>query len=150
MKLGLESYTTRNSGLDPAGVLDLAAQLGLGGVLFELTPFESFADDYLATVRRAAAAQGLYIEFGMGSLVHWHPMAEKGRRLLAQAGYETAVPDAQIVIQHLDIARKLGSPILPAWRAICSLATKATTWRPWPTRRSISSATPVPWRKRWA
>ena len=112
MKLGLESYTTRNSGLDPLGVLGLAAELGLGGVLFELTPFESFADDYLATVRRAAAAKGLYIEFGMGSLVHWHPMAEKGRRLLAQAGYEAAVPDAEIVIQHLDVARKLGSPIL--------------------------------------
>ena len=28
MKLGLESYTTRNSGLDPAGVLDLAANWG--------------------------------------------------------------------------------------------------------------------------
>ncbi len=112
MKLGLESYTTRNSGLEPLGVLGLAVELGLGGVLFELTPFESFADDYLAAIRREAEEQGLYIEFGMGSLVHWHPMAEKGRRLLAAAGYEAAVPDAQIVTQHLDVARKLGSPIL--------------------------------------
>ena len=39
MKLGLESFSTRNSGLDPVGVLGLAAELGLGGVLFELSPF---------------------------------------------------------------------------------------------------------------
>ena len=58
MKLGLESYTTRNSGLDPAGVLGLAAELGLSGVLFELTPFDSFRDDYLAAVRRAAESRG--------------------------------------------------------------------------------------------
>jgi 3-oxoisoapionate decarboxylase len=112
MKLGLESYTTRNSGLDPVGVLGLAAELGLGGVLFELTPFESFADDYLAKIRLAAEKKGLYIEFGMGSLVHWHPMAEKGRRLLAAAGYDAAVSDGEIVVQHLHVARKLGSPIL--------------------------------------
>ena len=29
MKLGLDSYTTRNSGLDPVGVLNLASELGL-------------------------------------------------------------------------------------------------------------------------
>ena len=112
MKLGLESYTTRNSGLDPVGVLGLAAELGLSGVLFELTPFESFADDYLANIRRTAENKGLYLEFGMGSLVHWHPMAEKGRRLLAAAGYDATAADAQIVVQHLEVARKLGSPIL--------------------------------------
>ena len=48
----------------------------------------------------------------MGSILPWHPMAEKGRRLLAEAGCDTGVSDAQIVIQHLHVARKLGSPIL--------------------------------------
>ena len=48
----------------------------------------------------------------MGSILHWHPMAEKGRQLLADAGYDTSVSDAQIVIDHLEVARKLGSPIL--------------------------------------
>ena len=41
MKLGLESYTTRNSGLEPVGVLDLASDLGLGGVPFELSPLRT-------------------------------------------------------------------------------------------------------------
>ena len=47
----------------------------------------------------------------MGSILPWHPMAEKGRRLLAEAGCKPD-SDAQIVIEHLDVARKLGSPIL--------------------------------------
>ena len=47
MKLGLDSYTTRNSGLNPVEVLNLASDLGLGGVLFELSPFESFRDKEL-------------------------------------------------------------------------------------------------------
>jgi sugar phosphate isomerase/epimerase len=112
MKLGLESYSTRHSGLDPVGVLELAAELGLGGVLFELSPFRSFRDDELKRIRHAAEEQGLYVEFGMGSILHWHPMAEKGRQLLAEAGYDTSVSDAQIVIDHLQVARKLGSPIM--------------------------------------
>ena len=112
MKLGLESFSTRNSGLDPIGVLELAADLELQGVLFELAPFNSFRNDTLDNIRRTAEAKGMYIEFGMGSVFHWHPMAEKGRGLLADAGYDVAVSEAEIVIQHLDIARKLGSPIL--------------------------------------
>ncbi len=112
MKLGLESYTTRNSGLDPVGVLHLAAELGLAGVLFELSPFDSFRDDDLARIRRTAEEQGLYLEFGMGSIFRWHPMAEKGRQLLAAAGRDTSVSDARIVVEHLHVARKLGSPIL--------------------------------------
>ena len=48
----------------------------------------------------------------MGSVFRWHPMAEKGRDLLADAGYDTSVSDAGIVIQHLQVARKLGSPLL--------------------------------------
>lgn len=112
MKLGLESYSTRNSGLDPLGVLGLAAELELDGVLFELSPFQSFRDDDLRKIRNAAEEKGLYLEFGMGSILHWHPMAEKGRQLLADAGYNTAVSDAQIVIDHLHVAQKLGSPIL--------------------------------------
>ena len=112
MKLGLESYTTRHSGLDPVGVLGLAAELQLGGVLFELSPFRSFHDDELERIRLAAEEEGLYLEFGMGSIIHWHPMAEKGRQLLADAGYDTSVSDAQIVIDHLHVAKKLGSPIL--------------------------------------
>ena len=112
MKLGLESYSTRNSGLDPIGVLDLAADLQLQGVLFELSPFDSFHNDTLDNIRSRAEAKGMYIEFGMGSIFHWHPMAEKGRGLLAEAGYDVGVSEAEIVIQHLDIARKLGSPIL--------------------------------------
>jgi sugar phosphate isomerase/epimerase len=112
MKLGVDSYSTRNSGLDPIGVLGLAAELGLQGVLFELTPFESFRDADLAAVRRTADEKGLYVELGMGSIFRWHPMAEKGRRLLAEAGADTAVSEAKIVVAHLEIAKKLGSPIL--------------------------------------
>jgi sugar phosphate isomerase/epimerase len=112
MKLGLESFSTRNSGLDPLGVLDFAAELGLGGILFELSPFRSFRDDDLKRVRNAAEGKGLYLEFGMGSILHWHPMAEKGRQLLAEAGYDTNVPEAQIVKYHLEVAKKLGSPVL--------------------------------------
>jgi sugar phosphate isomerase/epimerase len=112
MKLGLESYSTRHSGLDPVGVLGLAAELELAGVLFELSPFQSFRDEELARIRRTADEKGLYIEFGMGSIVHWHPMAAKGRQLLADAGYDTSVSDSQVVIDHLHVAKKLGSPIL--------------------------------------
>jgi sugar phosphate isomerase/epimerase len=112
VKLGIDSYTTRNSGLDAVGVLALAADSGLAGVLFELSPFESFRDDYLAKVRQTAQQKGLYLEFGMGSIFPWHPMAEKGRRLLAEAGGDPSPTDVQIVIQHLHVARKLGSPIL--------------------------------------
>jgi sugar phosphate isomerase/epimerase len=39
-------------------------------------------------------------------------MAEKGRELLAAAGYDTSVSDAEIVIHHLKVARRLGSPLL--------------------------------------
>ena len=112
MKLGLESFSVRNSGLDPVGVIELAADLGLQGVLFEDSPFRSFQDDELARIRNTAEEKGLYIEFGMGSIFHWHPMSEKGRKLLGEAGYDVDVSEAQIVIHHLDIARKLGSPIL--------------------------------------
>jgi sugar phosphate isomerase/epimerase len=112
MKLGLDSYSTRNSGLDPVGVLEFAAGLGLSGVLFELSPFRSFRDDALDAVRRAAQQRGMYVHLGMGSIFHWHPMATQGRELLADAGYDTEVSEAGIVIHHLDVARKLGSPIL--------------------------------------
>ena len=112
MKLGLESFSTRNSGLDPIGVLGLAAELGLGGVLFEDSPFQSFRDDDLKKIRHTAEDKGLYVEFGMGSILHWHPMAEKGRRLLAAAGHDTSVSESQIVIEYLNVAKKLGSPIL--------------------------------------
>ena len=112
MKLGLESYSTRNSGLDPVGVLNLAVELGLRGVLFELSPFRSFADRDLQLIRQTAEEHGLYLHFGMGSIFHWHPMAEKGRTMLAAAGYEVDVSEAKIIVHHLDIARKLGSPIL--------------------------------------
>jgi sugar phosphate isomerase/epimerase len=112
MKLGIDSYSTRNSGLDAVGVVGLAGDLGLSGVLFELSPFESFAEAYLARVRAAAAERRLYLEFGMGSVLPWHPMAEKGKRLLAEAGYDVSGGSAQVVIQHLHVARKLGSPLL--------------------------------------
>jgi sugar phosphate isomerase/epimerase len=48
----------------------------------------------------------------MGSVYRWHPMAEKGRQLLADAGYDTSVSEARVVIDHLKVAQKLGSPIL--------------------------------------
>jgi sugar phosphate isomerase/epimerase len=112
MKLGLDSYSTRNSGLDPVGVLGLADELGLKGVLFELSPFTSFRDDDLQAIREYAAGKRLYIELGMGSLYRWHPMAEKGRDLLTDAGYDMSVSDAGIVIHHLKVAQKLGSPLL--------------------------------------
>lgn len=112
MKLGLDSYSTRNSGLDPVGVLELAAALGLDGVLFELSPFRSFRDEELARIRGTAAERGLYCHLGMGSIFSWHPMAAKGQELLAEAGYDVAVSDARLVIHHLEVARKLGSPLL--------------------------------------
>ncbi len=112
MKLGLESYSTRHTGLDPLGVLDFANELGLQGVLFELSPFRSFGDADLAAIRERAAALGMYIEFGMGSIFSWHPMAEKGKQLLAEAGRDVAVSDAELAIAQLDVARKLGSPIM--------------------------------------
>ncbi|MCR4414595.1 MAG: sugar phosphate isomerase/epimerase [Thermoguttaceae bacterium] len=112
MKLGLDSYSTRNSGLDPVGVLELAAGWGLQGVLFELSPFTSFRDEELARIRRAADERGLYCHLGMGSIFSWHPMAAKGRELLRDAGYDVRGPDARLVIHHLDVARKLGSPLL--------------------------------------
>ena len=112
MKLGLDSYSTRNSGLDPLGVLGLTEELGLGGVLFELSPFTSFKHADLDAIRASADDKRLYVELGMGSVFRWHPMAEKGRELLAEAGYDTSVPDAEIVIHHLKVAKRLGSPVL--------------------------------------
>ena len=112
MKLGLDSYSTRHSGLDPLGVLTLAQELGLQGVLFELSPFCSFRDHDLDAVRARAADGGLYVELGMGSIFRWHPMAEKGRNLLADAGYDISGSEAEIVIHHLKIAKRLGSPLL--------------------------------------
>ena len=112
MKLGLDSYSTRNSGLDPVGVLKLADDLGLDGVLFELTPFESFKDDELEKIKQTAAERGLYVELGMGSILDWHVMAEKGRDLLAEAGVEAQSWIAASLIGHLKVAQKLGSPIL--------------------------------------
>lgn len=112
MKLGLESFSARNSGLDPIGVLALADELGLKGVLFEFTPFTSYKDDDLDAIREFAEQKGLFIEFGMGSLFRWHPMAEKGRTLLTEAGYDMSVSDAGVVIHHLKVAQRLGSPLL--------------------------------------
>ncbi len=112
MKLGLESFSSRNSGLDPIGVLTLASDLGLQGVLFEFSPFTSYRDDDLEAIKKTAQDKGLYLEFGMGSIIHRHPMAERGRQLLAEAGYDINVSDAQIVIYHLEIAKKLGAPLL--------------------------------------
>ena len=112
MKLGMDSYSVRNSGLDPIGVLRLAKAWGLAGVLFELSPFRSFRDDDLAAIGDLAEELGLYLHFGMGSIFPWHPMAARGRELLAAAGYDVHASAAQIVIDHLNIARKLGSPIL--------------------------------------
>ncbi len=112
MKLGLDSYSTRNSGRDPVGVLDLADELGLQVVLFELSPFTSFADEELQRIRSHADEKGIAIELGMGSIFQWHPMAEKGKQLLADAGCGTDLSEAEIVVQHLKIAEKLGSPLL--------------------------------------
>ncbi len=112
MKLGMDSFSSRNSGLDPRGVLNLASDLELQGVLFELSPFESFRGDELDRIRATAEEKGLYVEFGMGSIFRWHRMAEKGIALLADAGYDVSVSEAQIVIDHLKIAKELGSPIL--------------------------------------
>jgi len=44
MKLGWNPIPRENSGLDPVGVLKLAKELGWG-VLFELSPFQSFGHD---------------------------------------------------------------------------------------------------------
>jgi len=86
--------------------------LGLGGVLFEFSPFLSYKDQDLDPVREYAIEHGLFLEFGMGSLFRWHPMAEKGRKLLDEAGYDMSVSDAGVVIHHLHVAKRLGSPLL--------------------------------------
>jgi len=112
MKLGLESFTVRNSGLDPVGVLNFSEESGLEGVLFEPSPFGSFEDKELDKIRKTAQDKGLYVEMGMGSLFDWHPMAEKGRQLLASAGYDVDVSDAKIAVYHLEVAKKLGSSLL--------------------------------------
>ena len=146
MKLGIDSYTTRNSGLDAGGRARLGRRAGARRRALRADAVRVVRATIIwPTIRRTAEEKGLYIEFGMGSIVHWHPMAEKGRRLLAEAGYDAAVSDAQIV----DPAPRTwpGSSARPscaAWRAICSPATKATTWWRWPTRRSISSAEACP------
>ena len=106
MKLGIDSYSTRNSGLDAVGVLGWPADLGLAGVLFELSPFDRSATTTWPRSAPTAEEKGLYVEFGMGSILHWHPMAEKGRRLLADAGCDADVSDAQMVIGHLHVATK--------------------------------------------
>jgi sugar phosphate isomerase/epimerase len=98
--------------LNPVEVLGLAKDLGLDGVLFELSPFTSFRDAALDVIRKTAEDQALYLEFGMGSIFPWHPIAEKGRALLADAGYDVSVSPLEIVIYHLKIAQKLGSAIL--------------------------------------
>ena len=69
-------------------MLELAGDLGLQGVLFELSPFSSFRDADLEQIRQTAQRRGLYVEMGMGSIFHWHPMAAKGRELLAEAGLQ--------------------------------------------------------------
>ena len=112
MKLGLDTYSTRNAGLDPIGTLGLVADLGLQGVLFDISPFTSFRADDLRAIRDFAAQKNLYLEMGMGSIFRWHPMAEKGRQLLADAGYDMAVSDGGIVIHHLQVARQLGCRLL--------------------------------------
>ena len=112
MKLGLESFSVRNTGRDPIGVLAMAAEMGLKGVLFEFSPFTSYKDEDLDAVRQYAQDNGLFLEFGMGSLFRWHPMAEKGRTLLGEAGYDISVSDAEVVIHHLNAAKRLGSPLL--------------------------------------
>jgi sugar phosphate isomerase/epimerase len=112
MKLGIDSYSVRNAGLDPIGVLQLAHRWGLAGVLFELSPFRSFRDQDLAVIRGTAEDLGLYLHFGMGSIFSWHPMATQGRELLAAAGYAADASEAQVVIDHLHVAQKLGSPLL--------------------------------------
>ncbi len=127
MKLGVDSYSTRNSGLDAAGVLELAGDLGLHGVLFELSPFSSFRDADLEQIRQTAQRRGLYVEMGMGSIFHWHPMAAKGRELLAKAGCNVNVSDAQIVITISKSPRSWARLGCGAWAATFSSGTKATT-----------------------
>ena len=48
----------------------------------------------------------------MGSIFHWHPMAEKGRRLLAEAGYDTDVSRRADRDPAPARRPKLGSPLL--------------------------------------
>lgn len=112
MKLGLDSYSTRNAGRDPLGTLELVAELGLSGVLFDISPFTSFRDGDLQAIREFAERKNLYIEMGMGSIFRWHPMAEQGRRLAAEAGCDMSVSDGGVVIHHLHVARKLGARLL--------------------------------------
>ena len=113
MKLGVDSYSTRNSGLDAARACSSwPVELGLAGRALRAVALQLLPRRRPGGIRQAAQGRGLYIELGMGSIFHWHPMAAKGRRLLAEAGYNVNVPDAQIVIQHLHVAKKLGSPLL--------------------------------------
>ncbi len=143
MKLGIDSYSTRNSGLDAVGVLELAGELGLQGVLFELSPFSPSATPTWTTDPPGRAEPRAVRGVRHGLDLPLAPHGRKGPRAAGRGRLRRHVSDAQIVIDHLQVAKKLGSPILRCVAATSSPATKATTWRPWPTRRWRSSARPA-------
>ena len=82
MKLGIDSYSTRNSGWTPWACSGWPPNWA-GRRALRALPLRLLPRRLPGPVRRAAEEKGLYVEFGMGSIFHWHPMAEKGRQLLA-------------------------------------------------------------------
>jgi len=112
VKLGLESFSTRTVDWSLSACSTWLPTWTSTASSSSSRRFGRSATRIFQQIRNVAEAKGLYLEFGMGSILHWHPMAEKGRQLLADAGRDTSVSDAQIVIEHLHVAKKLGSPIL--------------------------------------
>ena len=91
MKLGIDSYT------HPQQRAGRRRRARAGGRAWGWPACSSsfrrsspFATTIWPRFAAAAEEKGLYIEFGMGSIFPWHPMAEKGRRLLAEAGCDAA------------------------------------------------------------
>lgn len=69
MRLGLDSYSLRWQGWDAFQFLDYAAGLGLENVQFSSRDnLASHEEPYLRAVRDYAAARGLTVEVGMGSI----------------------------------------------------------------------------------
>ena len=93
-------------------MLELAADLGLAGVLFELSPFDPFATTTWPRSAGPPKRKGSTWNSAWARSCPGTPWRKKAASLLAEAGCDGDISEAQIVIHHLQVAKKLGSPIL--------------------------------------
>jgi sugar phosphate isomerase/epimerase len=102
MKLGVDIYSLRYQGWDAFEHLEYAARIGLDVVHFsDPDPFDDLDDADLRRVRDRAAALGLAIEAGMGSIFPSSTTFDATRG-----------PVVEQVRRMLRIAQELGSPVL--------------------------------------